>query len=336
MEQIRLGGSSLDTSRLCVGCWSFGSEAGDYWGQQSQDDVNTLVGKALDKGINFFDTAFMYNNGASEISLGKALKGRRKEAVICNKIVVQDREQLEHYETTLANSLKRLDTDYIDLMMIHWPVSDAKLLGENLEALLDARKKGIVREIGVSNFGLGTLALARDAGVDVVANEFAWNLMTRGIEREVLPHCREKRIGILAYMPLMQGILSGKYGRIAEIPALRRRTVHFSSAGNPDCRHGMAGAEAEVERFLAGLSALARETGISGGTLSIAWLVARGASSVIAGCRTLAQLHENASAAETVLSGDILKALDDLSRPLLDKLGHCLDLWQSPEKSRIW
>ena len=336
MEQIRLGDSSLDTSRLCVGCWSFGGEAGDYWGPQSQSEVNTLVGEALDKGVNFFDTAFMYNNGASEISLGKALKGRRKEAVICNKIVVQDREQLKDYETALANSLKRLDTDYIDLMMIHWPVSDAELLGANLEALLEARKKGIIREIGVSNFGPGTLALARKIGVEVVANEFAWNLMTRGIEREVLPLCRESRIGILAYMPLMQGILSGKYRSIAEIPALRRRSVHFSSAGNPDCRHGMAGAEAEVEKFLAGLSDLARKTGIPGGTLSIAWLVASGASSVIAGCRTVAQLHENTTAAETVLSGEILKALDDLSRPLLDTFGHCLDIWQSPEKSRIW
>jgi aryl-alcohol dehydrogenase-like predicted oxidoreductase len=336
MEHSKLGRSALDTSRLCIGCWSFGSEAGDYWGPQSQNEVNALVGKALDQGINFFDTAFMYNNGASEISLGKALKGRRKEAVICNKIVVQDREQLKNYETTLANSLKRLDTDYIDLMMIHWPVSDADLLEANLEALLKARKKGILREIGVSNFGTGALALAEKTGVDVVANEFAWNLMTRGIEREVLPHCREKQIGILAYMPLMQGILSGKYGSIAEIPALRRRTIHFSGAGNPDCRHGMAGAEAEVENFLRGLSELAQKTGIRSSALSIAWLVAKGASSVIAGCRTIDQLHENASATETILSDEILKALDDLSQPLLDKLGHGLDLWQSPEKSRIW
>ncbi|MDR2787871.1 MAG: aldo/keto reductase [Candidatus Accumulibacter sp.] len=336
MKQIRLGNSSLKVSRLCVGCWSFGGEAGDYWGAQSQKEVDTLVGEALDRGINFFDTAFMYNNGASEVSLGKALKARRKEAVICNKIVVQDREQLEDYETTLGNSLKRLETDHIDLMMIHWPVSDADLLKANLEALLDARRKGIIREIGVSNFSLETLALAKEAGVETVANEFAWNLMARGIEREALPYCNENRIGVMAYMPLMQGILSGKYGSIAEIPGVRRRTVHFSSFGNPECRHGMAGAEADVEKFLKGLSELSRKTGISCGTLSIAWLIAKGAAAVIAGCRTVAQLRENAAAAETVLPGETLSALDDLSRPLLEKLGACLDLWQSPDKSRIW
>jgi aryl-alcohol dehydrogenase-like predicted oxidoreductase len=131
-------------------------------------------------------------------------------------------------------------------------------------------------------------------------------------------------------------ILSGKYGSIAEIPGPRRRTVHFSSAGNPDCRHGMTGAEAEVGEFLKGLRAFSQKTGVSCGTLSIAWLIAKGAASVIAGCRSVAQLSENVAAAETVLPAEAMDVLDRLSQPLLEKLGACLDLWQSPEKTRIW
>jgi len=336
MKQIQLGNSSLKVSRLCIGCWSFGGEAGSYWGPQAQSEVDALVGEALDRGVNFFDTAFIYNDGASEISLGKALKARRKEAVICNKILVQDREQLKTYETSLKNSLKRLGTDYIDLMMIHWPVSDADLLKANLEALLAAKRNGIIREIGVSNFSFKSLALAKETGVETVADELVWNLMARGVEREVLPYCEKNRIGVMAYMPLMQGILSGKYNSIAEIPSVRRRTVHFSSAGNPDSRHGMAGADAEVEKFLKGLRELSQKTGVPCETLSIAWLIAKGAAAVIAGCRSTAHVRENAAATETIIPAETLSALDHLSQPLLEKLGAYLDLWQSPDKSRVW
>jgi aryl-alcohol dehydrogenase-like predicted oxidoreductase len=337
MEQIQLGGSDIRVSRLCVGTWSFGGEAGSYWGEQDQGQVDALVAEALDRGVNFFDTAFGYNNGNSEISLGKALKGRREKAVICNKIPIQDMEGLKNYEAILQDSLKRLDTSYIDLMMIHWPVKDEALLRANLEALLDARRKGIIREIGVSNFGLGTLAIAGETGVNVAADEFAYNLLTRGIEKEVLPYCRRNHIGVLAYMPLMQGVLSGKYGSVAEIPLMRRRTIHYSKSGNPNSNHGTAGADAEVETFLAGLRNLSEKTGLSCGRLSIAWLCDReGVASVIAGCRSPEQLRENGEAVETMLSAETARALDDLSAPLLDKLGNFLDMWNAPENSRIW
>ena len=337
MVQKKLGQSDLKISPLTVGCWSFGGDAGSYWGAQSQQDVNDLVAEALVLGVNFFDTAFGYNEGKSEQSLGMALQGRRSQALICNKMPIQTTEQLPRYEETIVSSLKRLQTDVIDVMMIHWPTKDEGLLRANLEALQQVREKGLVREIGVSNFGLRTLDIAREMEIPVVANEFAYNLMARGIEKEILPYCYQNQIGVLAYMPIMQGVLTGKYATLDEIPPVRRRSVHFSSEGNPECRHGGPGAESEVLFLLEELKRIVRQTGIRAGHLAIAWLIAQaGVSTVIAGCRTVGQLRDNVLAADTKLDPDIMAALDAASRPLFQKLPDQLDLWQRGDRSRIW
>jgi len=320
-----------------MGCWSFGGEEGSYWGEQKQADVNALVAEALDRGINFFDTAIAYNNGKSELSLGKALKGKRKDAVICDKIVIKDKDQLKDFENILRESLERLDSDYIDLMMMHWPVDNKELLTESLAALLKAQEQGIIREIGVSNFSLGTMAIARECGVNLVANEFGYNLLSRGIEKEILPYCLKHNIGVLAYSPLMQGVLTGKYPKLLDIPPSRRRTVHFSKMGNPDSIHGGPGADAEVEATLSGLLTLSGKTGISCGALAIAWLLKqKGVSSVIVGCRSVEQLQENTASFETKLSAEILKELLDLSQPVFAKIGQYLDLYRGSVNPRIW
>jgi len=336
-EKIQLGNSELKVSRLMVGCWSFGGEEGSYWGEQKQTDVNELVAQALDREINFFDTAAAYNTGKSEVSLGKALKGRRKEAVVCDKIIYREKDPLKSYEDYLAESLDRLDTDYIDLMMLHWPPNSEELLRESLAALLKARQQGIIREIGVSNFGTRTLEIARESGVNVVANEFGYNLISRGMEKEILPYCRRQNIGVFAYSPLMQGVLTGKYRTISDIPPSRRRTVHFSKMGNPEHNHGGPGADAEVEALLTGLKSLSEKTGISCGTLAIAWLIQQeGVSSVIVGCRSVEQLQENMASVETKLSAEILKDLTDLSQPIFEKTGQYLDLYRGAVNPRIW
>jgi aryl-alcohol dehydrogenase-like predicted oxidoreductase len=338
MEKVYLGNSDLLVSPLTVGCWSFGGDSKSYWGEQNQADVDALVAEGLDRGINFFDTAVGYNEGNSEVSLGKALGKRRTGAVICDKVQIQRADRLgQEYENMVSDALKRLNTDYIDLLMIHWPTPDEHLLRANLEALLRIRRKGMIREIGVSNFSLKTLEIAKETGVDVIADEFAFNLISRGPERELLPYCEKNRIGVLAYMPLMQGILAGKYETIAGIPPMRRRTIHFAKNDNPNSGHGAPGADAEVETFLRELRALSSGTGLPCGTLSVAWLCQKPAvASVIVGCRTVEQLRENTAAVETKLSPEILKALDDLSKPLFDKLGDYLDIWKKPEESRIW
>jgi aryl-alcohol dehydrogenase-like predicted oxidoreductase len=256
--------------------------------------------------------------------------------VICDKIYILDKEQLNNYENTLQESLKRLDTDYIDMMMIHWPGKDTELIRANLAALHKAQQKGIIREIGVSNFSILTMEIAREIGITVAANEFGYNLMSRGIEKEILPYCREHNIGVLAYMPLMQGILTGKYKSIADIPLMRRRTVHFSKMGNPNSIHGGPGADAEVEALLAGLKSLSEKTGHSCGALSIAWLTHQeGVACVIAGCRNIEQLHENMASMDVTLSAEVIKQLNDLSQPIYDKVGEYLDMFRGSANPKI-
>ena len=334
MEKIQLKGSALKVSNLMVGCWSFGGEEGSYWGPQNQADVNGLVSEALDHGINFFDTAMGYNDGKSEKSLGIALKGRRKEAIVCDKIQIVEKD-LD--ESTVQECLKRLDTDYIDIMMIHWPVKDGERIKSNLASLLKAKQKGMIREIGVSNFGISTLKIAHEMGINVVANEFGYNLISRGIEKEILPYCIKENIGIFSYSPLAQGVLTGKYQKVMDIPPMRRRTVHFSKMGNPDSRHGGPGADTEVEAFLTGLKSISAKTGISCGTIALAWVRSqKGISCVITGCRSVQQLNENINSFETKLSDETVKELNDLSQPIFDKVGDYLDWYSGSNNPRIW
>ena len=124
--------------------------------------MDAAVAAALSMGINFFDTAFVYNNGESEKALGHALAGRRAEAVICDKTPIMSREQLDRAADLVADGCRRLGTDYIDILMIHWPTKDRELLIENLQALEEVRKSGLVRALGVSNFGVETLRIARE------------------------------------------------------------------------------------------------------------------------------------------------------------------------------
>lgn len=337
MKKLQLGKSDLFVSPLTVGCWSFGGDADSYWGQQEQSEVNRLVHAALDRGVNFFDTAFGYNDGRSEQSLGIALQGRRQDAVICNKIPIQDEQQLTHYHQTITDSLKRLQTDVIDVMMIHWPVKDESLLRANLEALRQEQQRGTIRAVGVSNFATATLEIAREIGLIVVANEFAYNLVSRAMEETVLPYCRKQQIGVLAYMPLMQGLLTGKFASLDDLPPNRRRTIHFDSRYQPLARHGGSGAEKELTALLRTMADIKTNSGIEPAVQAIAWLTAQpGVTSVIAGCRTLDQLQANADAAETELPEALLNKLNQASRPILSQLSGQLDLWQLNDKSRIW
>ena len=334
---IQLGSSSLRVSPLMIGCWSFGSEDGGYWGEQKQSDVNDLVSKALDMEINFFDTAVAYNNGKSESSLGIALKGKRERAIICNKINVVDKDKLPNFETIFKESLNRLDTDYVDLMMIHWPHKDGELLKANIEAFLKLKEKGLIREIGVSNFGVATMKIAKECGVNIACNEFGYNLLCRGIEKEILPYCLENKIDILAYSPLMQGILTGKYTKVTEIPYSRRRTVHFSKMENPDSLHGRPGADAEMEQLFKDLKSLSDETGIASSTLALGWVKSqKGVSCVIAGCRNIDQLLENYRSLDVKLSDDIISRLYQISQPVIDKVIDCLDIYRGIENGRVW
>ena len=179
----------------------------DY--QQSEIIVQT----ALELGINFIDTASMYSNGACEEYLGKALKGRRDEVFIATKVLKGlDRKSITE---SIDESLKRLQMDYVDLYMIHWPVQ-GMLIKEMMAGLNQVVKEGKAKYVGCCNFPAWLLASANAVAVEngwskLVCNQVAYNLFERGIEVEILPQALAEGIAIMAYRPLAVGLLSGKF-----------------------------------------------------------------------------------------------------------------------------
>ncbi len=336
MQKVKLGNSSLVVSKMTLGCWTFGSDSNSYWGAQEKDESVALLREAIDRGVNFFDTAFAYNDGAAESALGDAMSGGlREKMIICDKIPQLSYEQLPTYEKQVRDCLGRLKTDYLDLLLMHWPCNDKDLLKANLEALMKVKEVGLVREIGVSNFGVGQMEICKELGVDIAVNELSYNIIHRAAELAIFPYIDKNNIGVMTYMPLLQGILSGKYNSVEEIPVIRRRTIHFDSKGNDQIRHGGQGMESELSTFLSELKKVSLESGISCSALCISWVLKNSTvTSVLSGSRTRAQLEANIAAVETELPDDVYSRLTEISKPLAACYGANADLWQW--NSRIW
>jgi len=334
MDKIKLGSSDIVVTPITLGAWSFGGGEGDYWGAQDQSAVDRLIHAAIERGVNFIDTAYMYNDGRSESSLGAAIKGKRSQVVICTKTPIQD--TWEDFEGELSKSLKRLGVSDVDILMIHWPTRDEKLMRENLTFLKAVCEKGYAHYAGVSNFGVQTMKMASELGLNIIANEFAYSLMSRAAEFEVAPYCVENNIGITSYMSLMQGALTGKYASIAEIPTRRRRTVHYDGTKNEfvNKAHSVPHCEDEVLALFEKLRNLSKATGLPPGRIALAWcLVKPGITTAIVGCRDERQLYDNIAAMEVKLDNDIIAELDEASQPIKDKIGNVTDVFGN---DRIW
>ena len=331
VERRQYGNSGATLPVIGIGCWSYGG--GDYWGKQEQKDVDAVVSMALDRGINYFDTAEAYNDGRSEEALGIALKGRRHEAIIGTK-VSPDNTAPSVLRQHCEASLRRLQTDTIDIYMVHWPLVDRSVEGAfiTLKAL---QKEGKVRSIGVSNFGMQQLAGALATGVGIEVDQLCYNLLSRAIEIKLMPLCARSGIGILAYSPLMQGLLAGKYQSADEMPPARTRTRHFRGdrAGS---RHGEPGAEDEVFAAVAGIRSIAAELNVPMAQVSLAWMLSRPAiTCILAGIRSVEQLEENIASAELRLSPELVNRLDQLTAALFGRLGSSADYYQATSSSRI-
>lgn len=348
MEYRKSGKSDLFLSAIGLGCWSFGG--GDYWGQQDQKDVDDVVHAAVEKGINYFDTAEVYNDGRSEVSLGKAIKGLQRSQLIIGSKVSPSNCYPGILEEHCEASLKRLQTDYIDIYMIHWPIhphsvrhftsderviSDPPDINDALGTLMKLRDAGKIRYIGLSNFSRKRMIKDIPEDVPVAINELAYNLLSRGIEFDTLPYCESNRVGILAYIALMQGILTGKYLTLNDIPELLRRTRHFDSAKNPKSRHGEKGFEIETFRAIDDIRSLAVRTGYSMTDLAVGWVIANTAiTSALMGARNVKQLEEIIRPAEKIIPAEIIIELNRLTDDLKIAMGNCFDYWESRENDR--
>ena len=210
VERVQLGRSGSLVSEVGLGTWQAGLRG---WGTDySRGDVEQAISLALDRGINFFDTAEMYGRGASEEVLGGVIHERREEVVLATK--VSPWHLSEHsLKAAVDASLKRLGTEYVDLYQIHFPPSYYTSLRKTFHVLEHFVMDGKIKFIGVSNFSKSLLAESRTylSKVDIVSNQVEYSLLCRWPEEELLPYCRQEGISIIAYSPLAQGMLTGKY-----------------------------------------------------------------------------------------------------------------------------
>lgn len=317
-------------SPLALGTWAL---AGDkFWGAQAETDSIATIHAALDAGVTLIDTAPAYGDGLSEQVVGKALRDRRDRALIATKISEADMTP----EKTLISceaSLRRLQTDCIDLLQIHWLGT-----GEQLEGVIAAMEKlraaGKVRALGVCNFGPRSLDRLRAAGTGWITNQLPYNLIWRAIEFEIVGASQRDGLGILCYSPLQQGLLTGRFRTPEEVPVGRHRTRHFR-ADRPMSRHGGAGCEALTFATLDRIRAVAARLGQPMADVALAWLLHRpGVSSVIFGARTPQQVAENVAASRLRLDAATLEELNRSTDELKTTFGASADLWAGESRIR--
>jgi aryl-alcohol dehydrogenase-like predicted oxidoreductase len=310
MESRSLATGSLKVSKLSLGAMTFGSG----FTRKTQVDealASQLVNRALDAGVNLIDTAETYGEGRSEAIVGRAVRTRRDEVLLATKVGFGDRGPgALAYDKVVAAceaSLRRLGVDHIDLYFLH-RADRATPLEETLRALEDLVARGLVREIGASNFRAwevaGAVARQRALGRPAFsAVQIYYSLVGRDAEHEILPQCRTDRLGVLVYSPLAAGLLSGWNDTAG---ARGRRVVGALPAVAPDVRRDA----------LAALDAVATARGVSIVQVALAWVLAQpGVTSVIVGARSIEQLDDNLAAADLVLASDEIARLNAVAAP---------------------
>jgi aryl-alcohol dehydrogenase-like predicted oxidoreductase len=316
MKYRKLGNTGLIVSEVALGTMQFGGKMN--MGNLGQEDTARMVKLALDKGINFIDTADVYSFGESEILVGNALKGVRAEIVLATKVRLPMSENLNRSGATRVNimreveaSLKRLQTDYIDLYQVHGWDSNTPL-EETLRTLDDVVRQGKVRYIGLSNFmswqAATAVMLQERLGLEkFVTAQMYYSLVGRGLEHEFQSFAEYHNIGILVWSPLAGGFLSGKYSRANPAPAGTR----FAEAGS------FVPFDKEIGyRVVEALKEVARRHGASPARVALAWVLGRAVvSSVIVAARRAEQLEDNIGAVELRLSDEEVRLLDAASDP---------------------
>ncbi len=329
MNYTTLNQTDIRISTLALGCFAFAG--GQTWGEQDEQDSLSTLEAALELGISFFDTAEGYGAGYSEELLGRVFEGRRDQVVIATK-ASPNHLAPKDLEAACIASLRRLKTDYIDLYQIHWPNREVPL-ADTLGALEQLKSKGLIRAIGVSNFGVQDFTDALEL-TPVVSNQLPYNLLFRAIEFDILPLAEKHNVSILPYSPIMQGLLTAKFKTADDVPEGRARTRHFSG-GRPQAGHGEAGAEAQTFETIEKLNDVAERLGQPLTHVALAWLLyQKSVPAVLVGARNVEQLKSNVAAAQLSLEPDVIKELNDLSDPLKASLGSNADMWNAGKNSR--
>jgi len=305
MEYRRLGKSDLKVSVIGLGTWQFGSEV---WGGLGEEQAKPIIEKALELGINFFDTAEAYGNGKSEEYLGKYLKSVREEVVIATKILPQHFRYDDVFKA-VNGSLKRLQVDCIDLIQLHWP-NPYVPLSETMKALEKLYDEDKIRYIGLSNFPKPLIIEAEKhlSKAEIVSNQVLYNLLERDVEKETWPYMREKGIVLISYSPLAKGLLTGKIKSINDLPDGDFRREHPILLNEENMK--------QVRALLSIIEDLARKYDKKPAQIVLNWLLRFEDVYPIPGARKPEHVEINAGASGWRLSDADWRLLDEASKRL--------------------
>ena len=321
MEYRKLGSSDLSLSAITYGAFAIG---GSMWGGNEEKDSIEAVRASIDNGVTTLDTAPFYGFGLSEEMIGKAIKGydRTKIQLLTKFGLVWDGSNQgkgefffdaekegvsvpiykyaakESVIREVEASLRRLGTDYIDLLQIHWP-DPTTPISETMEALEMLIRQGKIRAAGVSNYDLEQVKEARGC-LDIASDQMSYSMLNRGIEKDLVPFAQEHELGIIAYSPMERGLLTGKYFEGNRLKGNDHRHDYFRQFDLP-----------KVKTFLDAITPIAKEKGATLSQLVLRWTVSRpGITVVLAGARNGEQAVANARAMDIHLNADEIRFID--------------------------
>lgn len=317
MELRKLGNSGIKISPIIMGTWQAGK---DMWVGIDDLETQRAMRAAFDAGINTFDTAEAYGNGHSERVLAKSLSEIRNQVIYATKVFANHLRRDQIFQAC-ERSLKNLKTDRIDLYQIHWPSgsfgSKKVPIGETIDALNELKAQGKIRAIGVSNFSRTQLEEAAGYG-EIVSLQPPYSLFWRHIENDAMPYCIDNDMSMLAYSPMAQGLLTGKFG-----------PDHNFAEGD----HRKKNRLFQPEIFQRALTALEELRTIADhysctlGQLALAWIIAQPQTCAIAGARNDKQAIENAAAASITIASDVQAKIDAIGRTVTDHLDDNPMMW---------
>jgi aryl-alcohol dehydrogenase-like predicted oxidoreductase len=335
MRYRLLGKTGVYVSELCFGTMTFGGKG--FWepiGKLTANEAEKMIGRALDAGINFIDTANAYSEGESEKFLGMALdslKVQREKVVIATKVRLRmgpGANQIglsrKHILDAVDASLVRLKLDFIDLYQIHG-VDEVTPIEQTLDALGDIVHAGKVRYIGFSNlpawFAMKALAYSKAAGIpSFVSAQMYYSIVSRDIEREIVPLAQDQNLAILAWSPLAGGLLSGKFDMVHPGPEDARRTKFDFPPVDKE----------RAKKVIGVLRNASEKMGISPARLALAWLLTRPfVTSVIIGAKTIEQLDDDLAAVDVEIPPEYVKEIEKISELPPEYPG-----WMAPWQNR--
>ncbi|MDY6896555.1 MAG: aldo/keto reductase [Cyanobacteriota bacterium] len=315
MESITLGQNAVSVTPLCLGTWAWGDKLfWNYGNDYGSEQVEQAFNAAIEAGVTFFDTAEVYGLGLSEELLGKFMKKTDKDVQIATKFgPLPWRFSAESVSEALTDSLKRLQVEQIALYQVHWPFTFFMSQETLMNALATEVEKGRIKTIGVSNYSQEQMQEAHQIlarrGIPLAVNQVRYSLLNRQVETQgIIATAKQLGVTILAYSPLAQGLLTGKYSLDSSVNPTGARSI--------DPRFGKDNLR-KIEPLISLLRIIGEKYSRTPAQVALNWLIAQGNVIPISGVKTAEQVKQNAGALDWRLNDDEITQLEEISRPWL-------------------